>query len=94
MRVNLRVNNPLPDKDGKPKKGVKKEKPVYTPAVIASSKIDFAYIDEDGDVTVKYAGTEEYYAIQNKEGLLDELNKIVENKFTAVKGFVDKPQTR
>ena len=90
MKVNLRVNNPLPPKteNGSTKKAKPKNvKPIYTPAVIASSKIDFAYKDEDGDITVKYAGTDEYYAIQDTGGVLDAIEEIIESRVTKTKGF-------
>lgn len=90
MKVNLRVNNPLPPKteNGSTRKVKPKNvKPIYTPAVIASSKIDFAYKDEDGDITVKYAGTDEYYAIEDTGGVLDAIEEIVESRVTKTKGF-------
>jgi hypothetical protein len=90
MKVNLRVNNPLPsktDNEGTKKTKPKKTQPIYTPAVIASSKIDFAYKDEDGDITVKYAGTDEYYAIQDTGDVLDVIEDIIESRVTKTKGF-------
>lgn len=90
MKVNLRVNNPLPPKteNGSTKKTKpKKVEPIYTPAVIASSKIDFAYKDEEGDITVKYAGTDEYYVIQDTGKVLDAIEEIIESKVTKTKGF-------
>lgn len=90
MKVNLRVNNPLPPKteNGSTKKAKPKNvKPIYTPAVIASSKIDFAYKDEDGDITVKYAGTDEYYAIEDTGGVLDAIEEIIESRVIKTKGF-------
>lgn len=90
MKVNLRVNNPLPPKteNGSTRKAKPKNvKPIYTPAVIASSKIDFAYKDEDGDITVKYAGTDEYYAIEDTGGVLDAIEEIIESKPSKTRGF-------
>lgn len=90
MKVNLRVNNPLPPKteNGSTKKAKPKNvRPIYTPAVIASSKIDFAYKDEDGDITVKYAGTDEYYAIQDTGDILDTIEGIIESKPSKTRGF-------
>ena len=89
MKVNLRVNNPPPKADGEGTKKAKPKKtqPIYTPAVIASSKIDFAYKDEDGDITVKYAGTDEYYAIQDTGDVLNVIEEIIESKVSKTKGF-------
>lgn len=90
MKVNLRVNNPIPTKEGASstkKAKPKNAKPIYTPAIIASSKIDFAFKDEDGDITVKYAGTDEYYAIQDTGDILDTIEEIIESKPSKTRGF-------
>jgi hypothetical protein len=90
MKVNLRVNNPIPTKEGASstkKAKPKNVKPIYTPAIIASSKIDFAFKDEDGDITVKYAGTDEYYAIQDTGDILDTIEEIIESKPSKTRGF-------
>lgn len=90
MKVNLRVNNPIPIKEGASstkKSKPKNVKPIYTPAIIASSKIDFAFKDEDGDITVKYAGTDEYYAIQDTGDILDTIEEIIESKPSKTRGF-------
>ena len=90
MKVNLRVNNPIPTKEGASstkKSKPKNVKPIYTPAIIASSKIDFAFKDEDGDITVKYAGTDEYYAIQDTGDILDTIEGIIESKPSKTRGF-------
>lgn len=90
MKVNLRVNNPIPTKEGASstkKAKPKNVKPIYTPAIIASSKIDFAFKDEDGDITVKYAGTDEYYAIQDTGDVLDTIEKIIESQPSKTRGF-------
>ncbi len=88
MRVNLRISSRTDDLTGKPKRGrPKKCAPMYTPAVIDASRIDFAFVDEEGDINIRYVGTEEYYAIQHSEGLFDKICDIVDNKFPKVKGL-------
>lgn len=88
MEVELRVSR----KPGKRKMFAKKTQdveagPLYTPAIIDETKLDFAFIDEDGDINIRYAGSGEYYAIKNTQGLFDTINSAINNKTHKIRGL-------
>lgn len=88
MKVNLRVTPKDVAVEGPPKRGrPKKKEPIYTPAVVDATKIDFAFIDENGDINIRFAGTDDYYAIQNTDNLFDDIVKIVEGKSHRIRGL-------
>lgn len=88
MKVELKVSAKVEEVKGAPKRGrPKKQEPIYTPAVIDASRIDFAFIDEDGDINIRFAGTEEYYAIKYSESLFSDICFIVGEKVPKIKGL-------
>ncbi len=88
MKVELKVSAKVEEVKGAPKRGrPKKREPMYTPAVIDASRIDFAFIDEEGDINIRFAGTDEYYAIKYSDTLFDSICSIVGDKVPKVKGL-------
>lgn len=61
--------------------------PKYTPAVIDPTKVDFAFIDDDGDINIRYAGSEDYYAFKYDEDVFDRICEEVGKKTSKLRGF-------
>ena len=90
MKVELRVTIEVEDKATKPKRGTPpklKEEVRYTPALIDASRIDFAYVDEENDLNIRFAGSEDYFTVRNSDKLLDKIDAIIERKFPEVRGL-------
>ena len=67
-------------------------KRLYTPTIIDLTKIDFSFVDDEGDINIRYMGEGEYYALKYSRLLFDAINKAIEGKTPKVRGFVDKSQ--
>lgn len=65
------------------------EEVTYTPTIIDINKIDFSFIDDEGDINIRYTGEGEYYALEYDEDLFDAINKAVDRKSMKIVGFVN-----
>ena len=84
LRISVKKEEGTTPKRGRPK--VVKEI-LYTPAIIDPSKVEFAYVDSDGEVNIKYAGSDEYFTVKNTNNLIDRLDSAIEKKLPEVKGL-------
>jgi|WetSurSiteA1Bulk_404760.scaffolds.fasta_scaffold362996_1 hypothetical protein len=64
-------------------------KRLYTPIIIDITKIDFSFVDDEGDINIRYTGECEYYALKYSKNLFDAINKAVDEKYPKVTGFVN-----
>ena len=86
MRVLLKVEKSHTDANGNPKRG-RRPKPIYTPAVIDDARIDFAFVDEDGDINIRIKDDSGLYIIRNTDNLFDRICDIVDNRHPKVRGL-------
>lgn len=84
LRVMVKKEVGTTPKRGRPKTTTKV---AYTPAIIDPSKVEFAYIDQDGELNIKYIGTDEYFTVKNTNKLMDRLDAVIEKRFPEVKGL-------
>jgi len=99
MRANLRVSQKIefkrpsfldrllrrnPEVAIIPEEGV-----TYTPTIIDLTKIDFSFIDDEGDINIRYTGEGEYYALEYDDELFDAINKAIDKRPFKIPGFVN-----
>ena len=89
MKVELRITvtrkaEPISTKRGRPRLV---REVMYTPAIIDASRVEFAYIDEDGDISLRYSGTGDYISVKNIGNLIDRIDAAIERRFPEVKGL-------
>ena len=63
---------------------------LYTPTIIDLAKIDFSFVDDEGDLNIRYIGEGEYCALKYSKQLFDAINNTIENKTSKIQGFVNK----
>jgi hypothetical protein len=62
---------------------------LYTPTIIDLTKVDFSFVDDEGDINIRYAGEGDYYSLKYSRTLFDAINKAIEERYPKVKGFVN-----
>ena len=63
---------------------------LYTPTIIDLTKVDFSFVDDEGDINIRYVGEGEYYSLKYSKELFEAINKAIEERYTKVRGFVNK----
>ena len=63
---------------------------LYTPIIIDLAKIDFSFVDDEGDLNIRYIGEGDYCALKYSKQLFDAINNTIENKALKIQGFVNK----